>query len=108
MAIGNINLASLEQKELKERIKFLGESYAYGAKSFEENEAAKQEIITLNKKIFDLDPEIKEIYERGRRWSLDYFESKVGKTGLKLVKDNIKNGVFQESQGAVIFPGEKY
>ena len=31
-----------------------------------------------------------------------------GKAGLKFVKENLKKGIFQESKGAIVFPGEKY
>ncbi|MFZ1721771.1 MAG: arginine--tRNA ligase [Microgenomates group bacterium] len=76
-------------------------------------------------------PVIKLLYQTGRAWSLDYFEkmySKIGmKTrdnqkhfdeyffeslvaeyGYKIVSENISNGIFEKSNGAVIFPGEKY
>ncbi|MBU0978338.1 arginine--tRNA ligase [Patescibacteria group bacterium] len=68
--------------------------------------------------------QIKTLYQQGRAWSLEYFEvmyrrlgtkfdqyyfeSLVGEFGLKLVKAYLKKGVFEKSQGAVIFPGEKY
>lgn len=69
--------------------------------------------------------EIKDLYYIGRKWSLDYFEvlysklgtkfdgyyfeSKVGEYGLKIVQDNIKNGIFESADGgAVIFRGENY
>lgn len=68
--------------------------------------------------------EIKKLYTYGRTWSLAYFdtmysrigmkfedfffESTVGEYGVKIVKEFLEKGVFEESQGAVIFPGEKY
>ena len=67
---------------------------------------------------------IKEMYFFGRRWSLaafelvyqqlgtkfsDYFfESEAAEFGLKIVKQFLVKGVFAESRGAVVFPGEKY
>lgn len=67
---------------------------------------------------------IKEVYYAGKKWSLDYFEeiykrlgtkfdyyypeSIVGEFGLKIVKENLKKGHFEISEGAVVFPGEKY
>lgn len=67
--------------------------------------------------------EVYELYKTGRKWSLDYFEtiyrrlgtkfdsyypeSKVGEVGYKLVLDNI-NKVFEKSEGAVVFKGEKF
>ena len=85
---------------------------------------AKKEIEELNSKIYAQDPEIQELYNKGREWSLEYFENiykrlgtkfdsyyferDAGRIGLELVKKNIKKGIFGESKGAVIFPGEKY
>lgn len=65
---------------------------------------------------------VKEIYEAGKDWSLENFEnlykrlgtkfdgyypeSIAGERGFKIVKEHIKSGIFIESEGAVIFPGE--
>lgn len=64
------------------------------------------------------------LYKSGREWSLEYFdsiysrlgmkfdlyffESQVGPTGLKIVNEFLAKGVFEKSQGAIIFPGKKY
>ena len=120
----NIDVKKLEKKELAERIKILGEAYTKGDKAFEEDEKAKKEITELNTKIFALDKDIKEIYEKGRKWSLEYFETMykrlgmkfdyyyferdAAKVGEKIVQEYVKKGVFQESQGAIVFPGEKH
>ena len=119
MEADKLSLAGLAKKSLEERVKFLGQSYALGADAFERDESAKKEIGELNRKIFALDKEIKELYLKGRKWSLDYFEkiykrlgtkfnyyyfeSKVGKVGLDTVKEGLKKDIFEESQGAVIF-----
>ena len=116
-------ISKMEEKSLKEKIKTLGEEYVFGAKAFEENEKAKREIEQLNKKIYDKDPVIMGLYGKGRQWSLEYFEtlykrlgtkfdfyyfeSEVGINGQEIVKEYLKKGVFEESQGAVIFPGKK-
>lgn len=68
--------------------------------------------------------EIKTLYQAGRSWSLEYFktaydrvgmhfddfffESVVGEFGTKIVREFLAKGVFEESQGAIIFPGSKY
>lgn len=68
--------------------------------------------------------EVKELYITGRKWSLEYFnfmysrvgmqfddfffESEMGEYGAKIVHEYLNKGVFEESQGAIIFPGEKY
>jgi len=109
-----------------ERPKFLGETYAMGATAFEESDDAKNEIAELNKKIYDKsDSDINQIHETGVAWSMKYFdevytafgftpfeknylEGMVAPEGLKIVKDHIKDGIFEESDGAVIFKGEPY
>lgn len=113
-----------ESSPLKERAKFLGKAYALGSSSYEEDESAKQEIIEINKKVYEKDSDIIELYQKGRQWSLDYFEtiyerlgttfwrnyfeSEAGPIGLALVKEYVAKGIFKESDGAVIFPGEEY
>lgn len=117
------DLQSYENKPLKTRVFFLGRAYVYGAKEYEESEVAKKEIEDLNIKIYQKDPAILEIWEKGRKWSLDYFEviyqrlgtkfedfyfeSDAGRLGMESVHANIGK-VFEESQGAVVFRGEKY
>jgi arginyl-tRNA synthetase len=69
------------------------------------------------------DAQIRDLYRKGRKWSLDYFEtiykrlgttfdfyyfeSVVGPIGLNYVKEQMKKGVFKESRGAIVFEGEK-
>ncbi|OGH50429.1 MAG: arginine--tRNA ligase, partial [Candidatus Levybacteria bacterium RIFCSPLOWO2_12_FULL_37_14] len=130
-------ISNLEKKSAKERAEFLGQCYATGAKDYEDSEKAKREIEQLNKKIYDKDPDLMPLYEKGRQWSLEYFEtiykrlgtkfdfyyfeSIVGINGLKLVQEylqkgppasldakHLRAGVFEKSQGAVIFPGKKF
>lgn len=97
--------------------------YVAGAKAFEEDENAKTEIQELNKKIYDKsDPNINLQYEKGRKKSLEefekvyrrldskfdytFFESEIAEIGKKLVLENL-GMVFEESEGAVVFKGEK-
>ncbi len=101
-----------------------GEAYVYGNKMFEENESAKREIIEINKKVYaQNDDEINKIYKKGRDVSLEhfdklykklgtkfdyfFFESETWKKGKEVVEKNI-GGIFEESNGAIIFDGEKY
>jgi arginyl-tRNA synthetase len=102
----------------------LHEAYAKGNKAYDENEEAKQEIEVLNKKIYDgSDEEVNRVYADGRERSLQYFEEiykKLGSkfdyyffesdtaiTGKKIVEENLGK-VFEDSDGAVVFKGEKY
>lgn len=49
------------------------------------------------------------IYRRlGSDFKKNYFESVSGPAGLDLVKKHIADGIFKESDGAIIFEGEKY
>lgn len=108
---------------LKEPDNFMS-AYARGHKAYEEDEAAKQEINEINKKIYDKsDEEINKIYDDGREKSLSFFdeiykkldshfdyhfyESQSGEMGKQLVEENIPK-VFEESEGAVIFRGENF
>lgn len=65
-----------------------------------------------------------EIYKTCRQWSYDYFndfykkigsgfekyypESETAPIGLETVREQLKNGVYEESDGAVVFKGEPY
>ena len=109
---------------LKAKASFLGEAYVLGSKNYEEDKAAKQEIIVINQQLYEKDKSIKKIYEETRDWSLKYFagiyhrvgtkfdrlyfEAEVADRGREMVVKNLKQGIFKVSDGAVIFEGEKY
>ncbi len=102
----------------------LQEAYAYGHKAYEENEIQKQEILDINKKIYERsDKEINKLYDQGRKQSLAYFEtvyeklgtkfdhyffeSEVADIGKKIVLEGLKKGIFEKGEkDAVIFKGE--
>ncbi len=111
-----------ESASLQDKAAFLGTAYAEGAKAYD-NPDIKKEIDELNKKIYERsDEKINELYDRGRKWSLDYFEtlyarlgtkfnhyffeSEAGPDGLAIVKAH--PDVFVESEGAIIFRGEDH
>ena len=100
----------------------LGEAYVLGAKA-KENEASKLEITEINKKIYARNNDhINELYDAGRTVSLDafekiyttlgthfdayFFESVMAPIGMAIVKAHPE--VFEESDGAVVFKGEKF
>jgi arginyl-tRNA synthetase len=112
-----------ESESLVSRIEFLGKMYVLGSNA--EGEVAIKEITEINKKIFEKsDAEINKFYDLGRKWSLEYFEtiykklgtkfdeyfpeSSVAGDGIKIVQEFLKKGIFEISEGAIIFPGEKY
>jgi len=98
--------------------------YPAGAMAYEENEVAKEEIKEINKKIYERnDDKINQIYDSGRKASLEafdiiykklgtkfdlmFFESESGAFGRKVVEENIGK-VFEKSDGAIVFHAEKY
>lgn len=114
-------ISNLQKKPISERSKFLGKAYADGSKAFEEDEKAKKEIQDLNIKIYQNDPSIREIWEKGRQWSLDhfeeiykrvgtkykryYFESQMAPLGREVVLAHLRGGIFEKHEGAVVFRG---
>ncbi|MBQ6605947.1 arginine--tRNA ligase [Candidatus Saccharibacteria bacterium] len=119
-------------------IEDIAQAYVEGTRAYEEDEEAKKKIVQLNKTIYKiaelgegneegLDEEEKrvaEIYWRGRALSYQYFkdfykeigvkfdkfypESVVMKTGLNKILEQKEKGIYSESEGAVVFPGEKF
>ncbi len=104
---------------------YLGKCYAEGARAYDENPEAKKEIDDINKKIFARsDEELNELYEKGRSWSLEHFdriyktlgtkfdyfvlESEVIDVGEETVREFLKRGIFEQSEGAIVFHAEKY
>src|SRR3989344_856148 len=118
-------LVQVRTQGVSEKAMFLGKAYAYGAGMYEDDEAVKKEIQEINKKIFARsDADITALYDEGRAWSLEYFEtiykrlgtkfdhyffeSEVASLGKKLVETGIEKNIFERSDGAVVFRGEKY
>ncbi|OGG13983.1 arginine--tRNA ligase [Candidatus Gottesmanbacteria bacterium RIFCSPHIGHO2_02_FULL_39_11] len=122
---GVSKMDSSEEKLITPKLKaeFLGKAYALGAKAFEEDEDSKKEITELNKKIYFQDRSIIDIWKKYREWSLSYFdtiyarlgtrferfyfESEVSPNGIAIVNSHIKDGTFEQSDGAVVYKGEK-
>ena len=93
-----------DRKPPSVKVFFLGKAYAYGARAYEEDDKAKEQIEDINKKIYEGDASIKDRYIKGKKWSLlyfeeiykklgtkfnkYYFESEVGDLGVKIVKEN--------------------
>ncbi len=111
-------------KTIDDKVKFLGQAYAYGGTVFEEDENAKEEIIKINDKIYSQTEDIKEVYKKTRQWSLEYFdkvykrvgshfdrlyfESEVFERAIEIVRQGVNDKIFRESDGAIIFEGSKY
>ncbi len=113
------------------RAEWLGERYVEGNNAYEENETARAEIVETNKAIYKVQAEcdretgFAKIYWTCREWSYSYFkelynqlevhefdrfipESEVTQTGIDTVQKQLQTGVYEQSDGAVIFDGEKF
>ena len=124
-AIWGIKSLGLPSKalNLEEKAKFVGQAYAEGNKSYEEDPGIKKEIDQINTALYRKDPSLKEVYTLTRDWSLQYFEpiyellgvkydrcffeSEVFERGKQIVLENVGK-VFKENEGAIILPGEEY
>ena len=116
-----------ENEDISKKTAYLGEAYVLGSNAFKDDEDAQKQIREINKKVYNLpnsDKELNRLYKIGRKWSLDhfeilykklgmqfdhyFFESQTFKEGARIVKENLKKGIFEKSDGAIIFPGGKY
>lgn len=116
-----------EDASLEEMIGYINASYVAGSAAYEDegSTVAREEIALINKMIFDRsNPKLMRIYNWGRKVSLlnfeviykklgtrfdkYFFESEVAGDGAIIVRDFLKRGVFVESNGAIVFPGENY
>ncbi len=102
----------------------LGEAYATGSRAYEDSPETKTEIDALNQAIYaGEDHHLMELWRRGRDVSLQafaemyrrlethfdfyFFESETSEPGMRMVKDGVAKGIFKESEGALIYEGEK-
>lgn len=119
-------LAKIPQKD---RAAWLSARYVEGHNAYEEDDKAKMEIIAYNKQVYgvqaddDHDSDFAKIYWTCRKWSYEAFdefyarlgtklekyypESEVADIGLETVRGHIGK-VFEESDGAIVFKGEKF
>lgn len=113
-----------------QRSEWMASTYVKGTNAYEDDEQAKAEIIVLNKRVYafhtdnDHESPLARLYWTCRQWSYDYFnafydrigtkfekyypESEVADLGLATVQEQLANGVFKESDGAIVFEGEPY
>lgn len=132
-SFGGENPEKLEEldADLHVRAAWLSARYVEGNDAYETDEAAKADIINLNKRLYQLiadddhDSDFAKIYWTARKWSYAYFklfydelgvvqfekyypESVTTPTGVETVKKGLEQGVYQLSDGAVVFKGEDY
>jgi arginyl-tRNA synthetase len=127
--LGGENPEKLAEIPAGEHAEWMAAAYVEGTNAYEDDETAKAEIIALNKRVYQLhndqdhDSPFAQIYWACREWSYEYFdafyarigtkfekyypESQTAPTGLETVKSHIGD-VYEESNGAIIFDGEKH
>ncbi len=114
----------------EQKLDWLSERYVEGNNAYEEDEQVRNEINSMNKRVYVLHADndhtssFAQIYWTAREWSYKGFddlykrlkmlpfdkyypESEVADLGLLKVKENVGK-VYEESDGAIIFRGEKY
>lgn len=113
-----------DSKDTREHMRFLNKAYVEGNLAYGYDKTATKEIKEINKKLYDKsDKGLNELYQKTRQWSLDYFdaiyrrmgteftrlyfESETADEGKRIVGEALEKGILIESQGAVIYPGEK-
>lgn len=100
----------------------LGDAYTRGSEAYESDPEAKKEIDTINAQVYDKsDKAVNRIYSEGRAASLRHFEEIYKKLGTRFdhyffESDTAPRGVaivrahpdvFEESEGAIVYRGEK-
>ncbi len=121
----------LETVKPAARLEWLSERYVEGNTAYEENEQSKAEIIDINKRVYEVhaqddhDSPFAQIYWTCRQWSYDGFdrfydqlhidkfekyvpESTVTPLGIEMVQKGLAEGVFEKSDGAIVFKGEPH
>jgi len=125
-------ISELEEESFDVKAAWLASRYVEGTKAFESDDPKpKEEIMQLNKEIYKIvednehESTLAKIYWQCREWSYDYFkkfyddieitpfdkyypESETAPIGVKTVNEHLNDGVYEKSDGAIVFKGEKY
>jgi arginyl-tRNA synthetase len=127
----NEDVDSLKKIPATEMGQWMGQRYAEGHIAYEENEQTRQAIKTINKKVYKVHADndhkstfaqiywyvrdisyilFKELYQRLGVKEFDRFipESEVTRLGHDTILEQKENGIFESSDGAIIFDGEKH
>ncbi len=128
--LGGSDLEKLTAIPAEDRADWMNRAYITGSEAYDNDARAKQDIIELNRRIYqiqadhDLQSDLAQLYWTTRQWSYDYFryfydrisvrfdkfypESETFAPGLEIVRRQQANGVFETSDGAVVFRGERF
>lgn len=102
----------------------LSSAYVAGNRAYEDSLGAKAEIDALNQALYaGVDETLREEWRKGRTIALEafqkifkilgthfdyyFYESETAEPGLRIVRDGLNKGIFEESEGAIIYRGEK-
>lgn len=113
----------------EQRAEWMAARYVEGSNAYDDDKTARDEIVTYNKRVYQLHAEndktsvFARVYWTCREWSYEYFdsfysrigshfekyypESATAERGLKEVRAQIGE-VFDESDGAIVFVGEAF
>jgi len=129
--LGGEHPDKLQSVDKESRLEWLSTRYVEGNEAYETNEEAKQLIIVLNKKVYELhtakdhESTFGQIYWTCRTWSYEGFdklyeqlqiqpfekympESEVTPLGIEIVNKGLQDNIFEKSDGAVVFKGEEF
>lgn len=101
----------------------IGAAYIKGSHAYEADQKAKEEIDALNQAIYaGDDPALMDLWRKGRDvsvgefrriWNIlgthfdfEFFDSDTTEAGVRIVRDGLLKGIFQKSDGAIIYNGE--
>ena len=102
----------------------IGEAYTESSHAYESDPKAKEEIDALNQALYaGTDTALMELWRKGRDVSMkefrriwrqlgthfdfEFFDSDTTETGLRVVHEGLAKGIFEKSDGAIIYNGEK-
>lgn len=120
-----LRIENMEERDVDEKVDFLGKSYADGATAYEKDEGTKKEIQAINAALYNrTDEEVEKIWQFGVRWSLakfhemysrlgthfdrEYMESETLSLAYEKVNEALQKGILKKSSGAVIFNGAPF
>ncbi|KKW38185.1 MAG: Arginine-tRNA ligase [Candidatus Peribacteria bacterium GW2011_GWC2_54_8] len=102
----------------------IGTAYTEGSNAYESDPKVKEEIDALNQAIYvGTDKELMELWREGRdvsmeefrriwkildtKFDFEFFDSDTTEIGLRVVNDGLNKNIFEKSDGAIIYNGEK-
>lgn len=111
-------------EDITARVQLIAECYTKGAQAFQDPEK-EAEIKEINKLIYSKEDErINRLWDLGKKWSLEkfaqiysrvystfqreYMESEVLDLCKKFIAEAREKGILEDSEGAVVFKGDKY